>query len=615
MDFNDIEVEKQLILYGWNNRSREIEDEMGAKKPVKDEVRGSAHQRLLSTMMLIVSVTLLTLSINHVSKEVFLAASAAKAVRSTIVPDMSPSINDTASSIGNSVTTPKHDDAREPTPTPDVVSGALTTDSSSVSKQKTEKTAGSRSSDASHRKHAPSTQANDDDVIHSINNTNITEAEHTSCKICDSNVECTGPKKCIKRRCVENEDELAVCIRNTHQQCGNCVSDDDCHDGYCRSQVCAESIQELHTCKLLFTSYLDHSNDSNDSPTEKINEEGRCDGTVDTCLSGDGGDDSVINEPNESKGSDDVEAKTTMSKEKHEKIDNVDVGSRDCKSHTRARRMRPSSKPSQRRKKQVVDARNDIEYKVSGMALTIEEDEALRIHEQCITACTEKCKDSAIRQEASKTEESNHLETDAHSRTPDGTWTNPPLVEEKRSGDDVVVTKPTPEPTQCRATKRSPSKMPEDDKHNMTYLKEKDGDDANSDIVDTDRCEHQVGGDEDFGEDEDDYEDKFDDGYDPEFNRDYEEEFYDFEYEEDFEPTDDDDDDIDDDEDWDDDDYYEGVDGKYYVDYSEKNPEESLSPDALDSVNMFGMHPKHLGARLQGRNPRPGGKRKASQAK
>lgn len=624
MDLTDEESNKQQNHYGSGTaRRHETGKVLAVKKVVDEEVRESSYHRMLSIVSLVMSAALLTLSINHVSKEFFLAASAAKAARSTIVPSRSRSNNSTASATPDVIATFGINNTT-PIPTPNAVSGNLTVNSSSVSSEKTKRKAGSRSVGGMYPKYTPPTRTNPNREIHSIHSTAVTGAEYTSCKMCETNAECTGPKKCIKRRCVENEDELAVCIRNTRQQCGDCVSDGDCRVGLCRSHVCAESVRELHICKLLLTSYLHPSTAGNEGHSSKTHEEYMPNNGVDKCLTCDGGDDLSKNEHKKTKDSGNNKTKRSTKRQNCREIDGVNLKCCDGKCHAGIRHVRRNVKSAAGSKKRIDDARKEVDFKVNGMAISIEEEEALRIHEQCMISCNEKCRSRKNSQDAEKTEEGNHLRNNVKPRRPDATVEKPTLATAKPSEEVTIVTDPSPESAQCKNIKPIPVQPREKDIEKVADQEDEDQNEGDSDTDDVDRFEWHKD-DDDFGEQDAEYGDGYDDIYNAEYKGEYEEEYVEDEDDEDYgyDTTDDDDDDlIDDDVDVNDDDdylagdgYYEGVDGKFYDDHSENEPEKMLSPEALEIMKMYGIRPQHLEPLLHGRNPKPAGKRKANQAK
>lgn len=591
----------------------------GEKKVIDKKGRQASYHRIISIMIMILSAALLTLSINNFSKEFFLAASAAKAARSTIVLSRSQPSKAKASASPHVIVTSGINRAT-PITTADAMSRNPTIDSSSVSSKNTEKKAGSPSVNGIHHKYITRTEGNLNGDIHSFNSTTVIGTGYTFCKMCDTDAECTGPKKCIKRRCVENEDELAVRIRNTRQQCGDCISDGDCRDGFCRSHVCAENVHELHTCKLLLASYLSSNTDRNDVQSKKVHKEvGPVDG-MDKCSTDDDGDDLSKNEQTKTKDSVNINTKTTINKQNRQNIDDVNIECQDGKCHGRNRRALPSTGSDGRRQKLIDDAKNEADFKVNGMAISIEEEEALRIHEQCMISCNEKCRSRKSGHGEVKTEEENHLRNSPKPTKSEAAMGNPTAATTKPSEEDAIVTYSSPEPVQCKTIMSCHATLRAEDIEKVAIKEVEHQDEGDSGIDDVNRFQRH-NGDDNFDE----YDDEPGEGYEGEYKRRYGEEYAEDEDDEGYfyDPTDDDDDDlIDDDSDlYDDDDYlagdgyYEGVDGKFYADHSADKPENVLSQEALEIMKMYGIPPHHMEPLLQGRNPKPAGKRKVNRAK
>lgn len=194
-------------------------------------------RRLLSIIMLFSVTALLTLVMNRISGELFSAVSASKTFRK-FGKAKRHSIPVTSKSSSASVAV-------------EVPSDINRTASSFPHEQGTEMTAAPTPVEGHHR-YAPSPGAEP----HAHMSTNTSDTDGILCKMCKTNADCTVSKPmCENRRCVEDESEAALCVRNTHWECGDCKSNSDCHRGICRAGMCAESIQRFKICQSIISFY------------------------------------------------------------------------------------------------------------------------------------------------------------------------------------------------------------------------------------------------------------------------------------------------------------------------------------------------------------------------
>lgn len=200
--------------------------------------------QLFSMVMLFSFMAFLTVLMNHVSHEFFSAASAAKTVRTKVK--------------AKTLTIPSK--PASPSPSTAVeISTDPSDNCSSVSQEKETRMTATPTSIERHLTPFASVGAK----LHAHMSTNTTGIEGMLCKMCETDAECTESKQtCKKRRCVTNDNELILCLRNTHWECGDCHSNNDCHKGLCRAGICAENIHRFHKCQSMISFYRSISNET-----------------------------------------------------------------------------------------------------------------------------------------------------------------------------------------------------------------------------------------------------------------------------------------------------------------------------------------------------------------
>lgn len=201
-------------------------------------------RQLFSMVFLLFFTALLTLFINHVSRGLFSAVSAAKTVKKNLKAKSYKILSESIS----------------PSPSP---AAELTSDPSAnrplVSQGKENEMASTLTSVERNPKYFASAGAKP----HAHMSSNTTGSEGMQCKMCETDAECMESKKtCKKRRCVANDNELILCLRNTHWECGDCHTNSDCHKGLCRVGICAENIHRFHKCQSMISFYTGISNET-----------------------------------------------------------------------------------------------------------------------------------------------------------------------------------------------------------------------------------------------------------------------------------------------------------------------------------------------------------------